>query len=94
MDRDHAIEVMDALISSGYRVCLYGAPTDSHNLTPSYWVSIKELGVDKIDLKHLAALADELDLDVGLHSTSGGEITFVDKSVIPAVIRNPRRHPR
>ncbi len=55
---------------------------------------IKELGVDKVDLKHLVGVAETMGLELGLHFAAMGEITFSDPDTTPQVIRNPRRHPR
>lgn len=106
MTKEKAIEAMDRLTAAGYIVALTAVPKTDRWHDPNadedgrnFRVQIRELGVDKVDLKALVKIADELDLEVGLHAVAGEGIVFSDP-VDPVlgrqrdIVDGPRRHPR
>lgn len=100
MTREKAIETMDRLGAAGYTVQLIAIPQRSHvdprNPNPDgrmYRVDVIELGVDKVDLRALVEIADELELDVGMHVLTNGNVSFSALATTPEVVRNPRWHP-
>lgn len=99
MNRDKAIETMDLLVSKGYSVALSAANMGDHVLPDgsniSYGVQILAISLDKVDLRALVEIADDLDLDVGYTPLRGQErISFGKPDRTPEVVRSPRRHPR
>lgn len=98
MTRDKAIEAMDRLNELGYSTTLLASVHPAY-VSPdtgtdrSYSVGLAELGVDKVDLKALVDLADELDLDVGYSPPRGG-FSFGEPDRRPEVVRTQRKHPR
>lgn len=97
MTRDKAIETMDALAEAGYSVSLSAHNWGDHrpiNDEPiNYRVEIVDMGVDKVDLRHLVNLADQLGLDVGAHALGQSRVIFSDLDTTPEVVRSRRRHP-
>lgn len=99
MKREEAIKVMDRLVELGYRTQLLALPMPPqfalHDHEPvNYNVSIIELGLDKVDVRALVELADELGLEVGYSTMNGGHFGFGESDPTPVVARNPRAHPR
>jgi hypothetical protein len=97
--REKAIEAMDLLVSKGYSVALAASNMGDYVLpdgtSVNYSVSILGLSLDKVDLRALVEIADELDLDVGYTPVrDGAGISFGDPDRTPEVVRKPRRHPR
>jgi len=98
--RDKALEAMDLLASQGYPTQIYAIPTPPQRINfhddngISYRVSVSALHFDKVDLKHLCAQGDALGLDVMVGGLTNGTIDFVLEDKTPAVVRNPRNHPR
>lgn len=97
MRRGKAIEVMDRLTEYGYS-CHIIAVVDRVHVFPNepgdthYRVEVIAMGVDQIDLLHLAQTADELDLDVGLSGLSQGNLIFSERDTRPSPVRS-RTHP-
>lgn len=100
MTRDKAIEAMDLLASQGYSTRLHAVPMKEGFISPDadngiiYRVSVHALHFDKVDLKHLCAQGDKLDLEVTVGQLSQGTIDFSVEDKTPEVVRSPRRHPR
>lgn len=99
MTREKVLRAMDLLNAKGYTVSIMAIPPrdgwrmpDADDDGRVYRLEIQELGVDKVDLKALVAVADELDLDVGV-SRLAGRVEF---SAMPkkSVADTPRSHPR
>jgi len=96
MKRDKAIEAMDKLIELGYSVQVTGSPcpmghTQNDGTTdPDFQLDVSSFGLDKIDVKKLTEVGEELDLDIGAR----GALTFMEPDHRPEVIRTQRRHPR
>lgn len=109
MTREKALQAMDKLVAMGYNVTLSEHELRDHVfLDPDgggmtslvRHLSISEISLDKVDLRALVAVADELELDVGFSPITGqGVISFSD-SPSPAeqqranVVSGRRRHPR
>lgn len=99
--RAKAIEVLDRVVDLGYNAKLtawnYGNHIDHDsdgNVTRTgYRVDLMVLGADKIDLKALMDLAEEIEVDFGF---SGADKTFGFTALskpAPAAVA-PRRTPR
>lgn len=101
MTRDTALELMDALAAQGYRVNVRALPQPVGFFAArvgdesiNYSVEVTELGVDRVDLRALIAIADEHGVDCGAHMSGGGVIAFFDLDPRPRVVRTGRQHPR
>jgi hypothetical protein len=109
MTREKALETMDKLVAMGYHVELseYDLGPSGHVMVGDdgemtslrRWLSIKQLSVDKIDLRALVAAADELELDIGFSPLQGGQLSFTDmpsedERRRQAVTGGKRSHPR
>jgi hypothetical protein len=88
--REKALEAMDKLVAMGYSVNLseYDLGPHGHVLVGAdgqptslqRWLSISAVSFDKVDLRALVAVADELDLDVGISPIDGvNKISFTDQ---------------
>lgn len=108
MTRAKALKAMDKLVAMGYHVMLsehdigdkhvlIGADGAMTSLVRN--LSVSEISLDKVDLRALVAVADELELDVGMWSLGEGKIHFTDQPS-PAeqnradVVSGRRGHPR
>lgn len=107
MTREKALQAMDKLVAMGYHVVLSEYDTPNHvfvghdgEMTSLHrWLEIKDLRVDKVDLRALVAFADELGLDVGISALQAGVLSFTDQPTEEeqrkrAVVGSRRRHPR
>jgi hypothetical protein len=101
MKRDKAIAAMDAIVKKGYSVQLTASPTplgyifrdeETGEMTsePKYQIDVSGFGTDKIDIRALMEIADELDLDVG----AGGSLSFREPDRRPEALKTQRPHPR
>jgi hypothetical protein len=93
--REKALEAMDKLVAMGYSVELTEyelGPRGHTKLTSLHrWLSISFVSLDKVDLRALVAVADELELDVGFSPIDGAsKISFTDQIPVSAA---QRRHP-
>lgn len=110
MTREKALEAMDRLVHAGYHVTLseYDLGPHGHVMLGAdgemtslrRWLSIEAISLDKVDLRALVQIADELELDVGFSPITGqGKISLTD---MPSeaevrkqeVVSGQRRHPR
>jgi hypothetical protein len=102
MTREKALEAMDKLVAMGYSVELseYDLGSHGHVLVAEdgqltslrRWLSISAVSFDKVDLRALVAVADELELDVGFSPIDGtSKISFTDQV---GEVSGARRHPR
>jgi hypothetical protein len=100
--REKALEAMDKLVAMGYSVNLSEYDLGPHGhvqvgedgqmTSLQRWLSISAVSFDKVDLRALVAVADELDLDVGISPIDGvNKISFSDQLPEHAA---SRRHPR
>lgn len=94
MTRGKAIELMDRLNDVGYSVTLVAGVHVGHQPERIYRVKVSELTIDKMDVKKLVEVADELDLDVGFSSYEGGSFSFGEPDRRPEILKTQRRHPR
>lgn len=102
MTEERALALIHKLNESGYNVTAVICPPNPSMVWPgvdntkSMWrVDLAEMHTDKVDLRHLINVADELDLDVGTSQLLRGGISFSEPAPErPAAVHGPRRHPR
>lgn len=102
MTRGNALLLVDRLTEAGYTVALrvrklgaqgYVDPQRDPEDERTYDVTVIDLSVDKVDLRALVALADELGMDVGLSPLAQGQLRFSDAEAPHASVAG-RRRPR
>lgn len=102
LTREKAIECLDRLVEMGYYAQLLASPSrDGYVVpgqdepTPSYFIGITDLHFDKVDVKALAALADELEVDLTISAGASFQMRHVDpnRERLEAV-HGRRKHPR
>jgi hypothetical protein len=100
MTREKALEAMDRLVDMGYHVALSERDLRDGEMTlRRRWLEVSEISMDKIDLRSLVEVADELELEVGFNPIQGGRLSFTDMPTEAqqrkqAVVGGKRRHPR
>lgn len=108
MTREKALEAMDRLVAMGYTATMTERDMGAHGhvmigpdgaTSIARSLSVVELSVDKVDLKALVAVADELGLDVGMHGIRPGELVFSveatpEETRKREVVHGRRRRPR
>lgn len=110
MTREKALAAMDKFVAMGYAVELterdmgihghvFVDPETKEVTSVSRSLAIKELSVDKVDIKAIVQVADDLDLEVGLWPIGGGHLHLTDAPTKEerrkrAVAGRPRAHPR
>lgn len=107
MTREKALEAMDRLIAMGYSVALTEHNMGDHVMVAANGgvtsiarhLSVGEISLDKVDLRALVAVADDLELDVGMWALGEGKIHFTDQPSEgdvrrAAVVSGRRHHPR
>jgi hypothetical protein len=93
--REKALEAMDKLVAMGYSVELteyelgprgHALAGEDGQLTSLHrWLSISFVSLDKVDLRALVAVADELELDVEFSPIDeASKISFTDQIIFKA----------
>jgi hypothetical protein len=102
LTREKAIECLDRLVEMGYSCQLSASPPHEGYVVPgqdrampAYFIGISDLHFDKVDVKALAALADELEVDLTISTGASFQMRHVDpgRERLEAV-HGKRRHPR
>lgn len=94
MIEERAIEAMRVFVKLGYTVQLYARPADDYNPTDVYGVALVDLRFDAIDLRAVCDAAEAIGMTVTMHGIENGKLRVHEPDPRPAVVRNPRRHPR
>jgi hypothetical protein len=93
--REKAIQAMDLLNQRGYSATLHASVHPNYSPERTYSIGVAEIGIDKVDVRALLELADELDLDLGFSPVRGmGTFTLGEPDRRPEVVRTQRKHPR
>lgn len=102
MRKEKALEALDRIEEEGYTVSVTSVDLGEHVIpdgeggfrSKDYQVKVAQIHFDRVDLRALCDLGDDLDLEVMIGPMEQGSILFTEPDRRPEAIRTQRRRPR